>query len=314
MTMQWIIPIVFSVVFGFLVINIEGSENKLIPDTALSTGDGRIVNGTKAKETQFPHMVSLRRRWSGSHFCGGSIIGKKWILTAGHCMFRANQLLGPSSFYVVVGGVNLDETEVAPRQVRYIDQVFVHPKFDNIYLVNDAALLLLNAPLVLVTEFVQAIPLADVTPAPGINCIVSGWGYLGEDKQDVSKDLMYVDVPLLSRPICKSLLKTITKMTDGQICAGYIDGLRDACQGDSGGPLVCNGTLTGIVSGGRGCARPSLPGFYTNVAYYRDWIDEVQSSGKSCCMCPCEKSTYRSTAAAASVSLMSIIVTLLSVY
>lgn len=31
-------------------------------------------------------------------------------------------------------------------------------------------------------------------------------------------------------------------------------------------------TLVGIVSRGRGCGRPNLPGIYARVAYYRAWI------------------------------------------
>jgi len=36
--------------------------------------------------------------------------------------------------------------------------------------------------------------------------------------------------------------------------------------------MVCNGTLTGIVSGGQGCAEPLLPGVYADVFHYLDWI------------------------------------------
>lgn len=45
--------------------------------------DGRIVGGFEIDIRQAPWQVSLHT--DGSHFCGGSIIGDKWVLTAAHC-------------------------------------------------------------------------------------------------------------------------------------------------------------------------------------------------------------------------------------
>lgn len=61
---------------------------------------------------------------------------------------------------------------------------------------------------------------------------------------------------------------------ESMICAGVPEGGKDSCHGDSGGPLVIDRKLVGLVSWGFGCAKPGYPGVYTNVAYFKDWVDQ----------------------------------------
>lgn len=64
---------------------------------------------------------------------------------------------------------------------------------------------------------------------------------------------------------------------ESQYCAHDPEGRKDSCQGDSGGPLQTTQTfsnpvkLVGVVSFGIGC-NSGLPGIYTRVAHYVEWI------------------------------------------
>ena len=69
------------------------------------------------------------------------------------------------------------------------------------------------------------------------------------------------------------------RLTDNNICAGYLPGGKDTCQGDSGGPLFIPGknaesdVLVGLVSFGEGCARKNVPAGYSNIPKFSEWIN-----------------------------------------
>lgn len=118
-----------------------------------------------------------------------------------------------------------------------------------------------------------------------------------------------VHVPILSKSACVHLYakafvdgnKASTYVNNPNIlCAGLQEGGRDACIGDSGGPLAvcvdnfdyrhhttipvekkqCNGhwKLAGIISNGYRCAEPGIPGLYTNVSEFANWIQSIINS------------------------------------
>ncbi|XP_018367250.1 PREDICTED: trypsin-2-like [Trachymyrmex cornetzi] len=273
----WRIMRAMLLVYLLVLLTIPCFVHSSLTDLPISSGinlqsiglSNRIINGTKAVLRQFPHQVSLMRSWNKKHFCGGNLISASLVLTAGHCVYGSENVIPPWTIIVVGGILKLNET--LKRQEKGVENIRIHPKFNLENLYNDVAVLKLSTPFTFTPE-VRSIPLSGSPPVPNTICQVAGWGYTIVEVPKVSSDLMYVNLPIRSKKECRKLLKDITDLPHGMMCAGYLEGGRDACQGDSGGGMVCNGTLTGIVSGGQGCAEPLLPGVYADVFHYLDWI------------------------------------------
>ncbi|XP_054265999.1 trypsin-1-like [Macrosteles quadrilineatus] len=232
----------------------------------------RIVGGEEAESHEFPWIVLLSYR--DKFYCGGTLITSKHVLTAAHC----TQQIRKEHVKVTVGEHNRSDNDTA--QIRRVVKMTPHKQFSLATFNHDIAVLELDKPVTFSDNAIKpaCLPLTDEEDYIGRAATVAGWGRLAERKK-TSDSLQKVAVPIIPLEECRGKGYPRTKITDNMICAGYPEGKKDACQGDSGGPLHAldanNVTeVIGIVSWGRGCARPNYPGVYTRVAKYMDWINE----------------------------------------
>ncbi|XP_053906502.1 transmembrane protease serine 9 isoform X2 [Cuculus canorus] len=229
----------------------------------------KIVGGTDASSGEIPWQVSLKE--DSMHFCGATIIGDRWLLSAAHCFNETE----PGEIEAYVGTTSLNGTDGTAVRVN-VTRVIQHPLFNPIFLDFDVALLELERPLVF-NKYIQPIclPLAGQKFPVGKKCIISGWGDLQEGNVTKPEILQKASVGIIDQKICDFLYNF--SLTDRMICAGFLEGKVDSCQGDSGGPLACEVTpgvfyLAGIVSWGIGCAQAMKPGVYSRITKLKDWI------------------------------------------
>jgi len=231
---------------------------------------GYIVGGSAARRGSLPWQVSVHLY---GHFCGGTIIDKRWILSAAHCFPK-----GYFNGQIVIGEHDLHKTEGSEQRIE-VERVIRHPLYNNRNSDNDIALLRLKEDIRFDSYAQPAcLPLKanqEVDYAAGSNAIISGWG--STKARSGPMTLQVAMVPMISDNTCRQMEYYGWRLTKSMFCAGKLgEGGVDSCQGDSGGPLVRSikgkFTVLGVVSWGQGCGRPNKPGVYTHVAKFESWI------------------------------------------
>ncbi|XP_031365820.1 uncharacterized protein LOC102678715 isoform X3 [Apis dorsata] len=239
----------------------------------------KVVQGNIAPKGSYPWQASIRVRGysKSNHWCGAVIISPLHVLTAAHCLEGYNK----KTYFIRAGDYNTEIDEGTEIEAN-IEDYYIHEEFRKGHRMNnDIALVLLKGRGIPLGKNVMPIclPSERIEYPAGLNCTISGFGSIETGKSTHSKDLRYGWIPLLDQSVCRAgHVYGERAISDGMVCAGYLDEGIDTCDGDSGGPLVClhNGafTLYGLTSWGQHCGRANKPGVYVRVSYYRQWIDK----------------------------------------
>ncbi|CAG2167310.1 unnamed protein product [Oppiella nova] len=197
-----------------------------------------------------------------------------FLLCESRCRTPANNLR------VRLGDYNLRaHTEQLAHEEYGVRRKVVNEAYNPATYQNDIALLELNQEI---TFREHIIPIC--LPQKGQNftgekATATGWGRTQYGISTSPGVLQKVDVEVIDSDECQKWMKSVGRRENifpNMMCAGYKDGGRDSCQGDSGSPLSLKEegktTLIGLVSWGVGCARPNLPGVYTRISEFVDWI------------------------------------------
>lgn len=253
--------------------------------TASTTTGARYTKGSSIRHAQgvnpqFDSMIKLRMVYDHGDYtetehCGGTAIGSRWVVTAAHCV------QGPEGddtkwdrIEITAGDQSLEGTTTISRVAT---DVVCHAGFDYSYLANDIALIRLDEPLPAEIKPAKMDGYRRPSVTAGGIAQVAGW-------------------PVTGAKAGQALLQTIALAVKKVEWPGYITvtspsgQLEGVCRGESGGPIVgvsggqrqLAGVLSGIETGtensaGEPCMQAGYEMYYTPIAAYRNWIDEVRN-------------------------------------
>merc|ERR1719309_1850155 len=134
-----------------------------------------IIGGNDVKEPgTWPWQASLQPG-GRYHSCGASLISKRWVLTAAHCVGSS-----ASSYKIVLGLHDKDTKRQGQPRTYSVSRIIKHSRYNGNAngFPNDIALIYLSSSASTSSKYVSTITLPSKNEnfAGNRNCYITGWG------------------------------------------------------------------------------------------------------------------------------------------
>jgi len=287
---------------------ISGMPNAI--NKKLASGNDRrqlIEGGGESDLHEYPWQVRIL--WDGL-ICGGSIIGRSWILTAAHC-----KQSGKPTISAGLGEHKRNAKTIIVHE-NYVPESTGLPVLPP---QNDIMLIELDEPLPCSNWKIRPVLLADKSNFNINDCSAwaTGFGMLEQDtyikngkeyyesrKKGTHKVINEVQMRVFDTEACKRFKGTarnfdMTKTRKTYLCA-FSPGIEEGiCKGDSGGPLVIDIATSWKhiyaqvgVSSYTEVDCGTSPGFFADVSEYKGWILSKFSKAQFVKVKSCDKGKY----------------------
>jgi transmembrane serine protease 6 len=165
----------------------------------------RVVGGHEAGFGVFPWQALIRIRNSR---CGGALVGRQHVVTAGHCVHSyAKSIDPPLGIVVYLGEYTLyTDVEPLPRQRFSVSSVHLHPYYQFTPQADryDVAVLRLSRPVRYEPHIGPVcLPYKNEYVEEDTGAMVAGWGATKPDSTERPRNLQAVDVKIVETLRCE---------------------------------------------------------------------------------------------------------------
>ncbi|XP_044726551.1 serine protease 28-like [Chrysoperla carnea] len=247
----------------------------------------RIYYGENADIKDYPYMaiVGSKIHTDNSSRCGGTIIHRKFVVTAARCISKCTcieeaanrkkivkcvryscKLVEPGTIWVRAGSTFGHQRAIQNDEA---SKLIYHPLYDGKHRFDVGLIKLKNA---IDIPYTKALPLKLPRPRDVINSTATaftlGWGLTDKPTNNV---LQKANLEILSNDQCEWHMNlTESPLEDSHVCAGDSGGI---CFGDAGAPLIYDNKLHGIATFPISVdCESEMPSLFLRLPLVLDWL------------------------------------------